>query len=117
MRCIQYCQQTHFRSEKTVSAFLLFLFLVLANMTANRDIYVPPDVSKLTSDAKKWYYQGITNAEKDLDKFGVISEKIKNGEPFNAELKAQLKELLVPMEDANENTKVLVCSFYMLIIY
>lgn len=62
--------------------------------SGNRDIYVPPDVEKLTSDAKKWYLQGVSNAQKDLDKFSVIAENIKEGKPFNAELKAQLTSLL-----------------------
>jgi len=99
-------------------SFLLFvsrIYPVTASIAAmsssnnvGRDVYVPPDVNEMTSDAKYWYLKGDENAKKNLDSFESIATKIKEGKDFNADLKSQLQQLLGPVSEANDNTKVLV---------
>ncbi|XP_021962002.1 uncharacterized protein LOC110857701 isoform X2 [Folsomia candida] len=80
--------------------------------TARRDVYTPPDLDKLTSDARSWYLQGVTNANASLrPEFQSIVDLIAQGtQPSEVKplLKKQLESLLSQVKEANDNTKILV---------
>jgi len=73
-----------------------------------RDVYVPPDIDAMTSDARKWYLQGVSNANKDILTFKGMTDKMGQGQSVSSQWKNQLQDLLGQADDANENTKVLV---------
>lgn len=74
----------------------------------SRDIYVPPDINEMTSDARKWYLTGVSNANQGLDDFGSIATSISQGEDASSELKTQLRSVLTQVTDASQNSKELV---------
>jgi hypothetical protein len=75
-----------------------------------REVYVPPDLDKMTGDSRKWYLTGVANADKDLPTFKDIAMKLSKGEADVVQemYKRQLKVLVSQAIKANDNTKVLV---------
>jgi hypothetical protein len=73
-----------------------------------RDIYVPPDLSAMTSDARKWYETGVSNANKNLVQFKTIADLISSGGEYKPLLRKELSALLSQAKEANDNTQKLV---------
>ncbi len=80
-------------------------------------MYYPEDESLMSSDARKWYEEGIDNSNKELYAFSDLLAKLEAGQSVSAALKKQVNAYLDQVNEANENTKKVVPKLDKLVQY